>query len=120
MAQLRRDYSKFQEADAALVVVGPEGPEAFEAYWTKNDLPFIGLPDPDSLGAQALWPADQAVQDGPDACAGAGGQERDRPLRHYGHDMTDIPSNDDLLGLLASMVTARTAAAAYLNAGCRE
>ena len=46
MAQLRRDYSKFVEAGTLVVVVGPESPGAFASYWRKNDLRFIGLPDP--------------------------------------------------------------------------
>jgi len=28
------------------VVVGPEKATAFEAYWQKHRLPFIGVPDP--------------------------------------------------------------------------
>lgn len=46
MAQLRREYQRFVDAGATIVVVGPEGPEAFKDYWEKNDLPFVGLPDP--------------------------------------------------------------------------
>ena len=46
MAQLRRDYQKFQALDAEVVVVGPEDSKAFRSYWAANQLPFIGLPDP--------------------------------------------------------------------------
>ena len=47
MAQLRRDYEKFVEKGAEIVVVGPEGAERFAAYWKKENLPFVGLPDPE-------------------------------------------------------------------------
>ena len=46
MAQLRQDYSEFIKLETRVVVVGPEDAGAFQAYWEKNDLPFIGLPDP--------------------------------------------------------------------------
>jgi peroxiredoxin Q/BCP len=29
-----------------VIVVGPEDTKAFADYWTNNQLPFIGLPDP--------------------------------------------------------------------------
>ena len=69
----------------------------------RNDLPFIGLPDPThsvlklygqqiKLFKMGRMPAQVLV-------------DKNGIARHvhYGHDMTDIPSNDDLLGLLASM-----------------
>ena len=103
MAQLRRDHDRFTQADATIVVVGPEGPGAFRDYWEKNDLPFIGLPDPShavlKLYGQQIklfklgrMPA-QVIVD-------KGGTAR---YVHYGHDMSDIPSNDEVLGLLAAI-----------------
>ena len=47
MAQLRQDYQKFVARNAEILVVGPEDQSAFTRYWQKEDLPFIGLPDPD-------------------------------------------------------------------------
>ncbi len=103
MARLRHDHRKFEEAEAVVVVVGPEGPDAFAKYWQKNDLPFIGLPDPKhsvlKLYGQQIklfkWgrmPAQVLVD--------KNGVAR---YVHYGHDMTDIPDNEDLLRLLAIM-----------------
>ena len=46
MAQLRQDYDKFIARNTEVVVVGPEGADAFRAYWQKEELPFVGLPDP--------------------------------------------------------------------------
>ena len=105
MAQLRHDYDRFVDAGATIVVVGPEGPEAFKDYWEKNDLPFVGLPDPShavlKLYGQQIklfklgrMPA-QVIVD-------KAGVAR---YVHYGHDMSDIPSNDELLGLLRAVDT---------------
>jgi peroxiredoxin Q/BCP len=47
MAQLRQDFEAFQQAETAILVVGPEDAEAFRKYFNEHDLPFVGLPDPE-------------------------------------------------------------------------
>jgi peroxiredoxin len=100
MAQLRQDYDRFVERHAEVIVVGPEGHEAFADYWRKEALPFVGLPDPThsvlklygqevKLFKLGRMPA-QVVVD-------KTGQAR---YVHYGHSMSDIPSNEEILGLL--------------------
>lgn len=103
MAQLRQDYPSFEAAETTIVVVGPEGAEAFASYWDKNDLPFIGLPDPKhsvlkqygqeiKLFKLGRMPAQVLVD--------KSGVAR---FVHYGHDMTDIPPNEEVLGLIGSL-----------------
>jgi len=105
MAQLRQDYDKFVAQDTEVIVVGPAGTEAFADYWQKNDLPFIGLPDPNhsvlklygqevSLFKLGRQPA-QVTMD-------KNGQVR---FVHYGHDPSDIPANQEILDLLQAMNT---------------
>jgi len=103
MAQLRQDHAEFEAAETAVVVVGPEGPDAFASYWEKNDLPFIGLPDPKhsvlkqygqeiKLFKLGRMPAQVLVD--------KSGVAR---FVHYGHDMADLPSDEEVLGLIASL-----------------
>ena len=103
MAQLRRDHREFVRLGAEVVVVGPEGPAGFRAYWKRERLPFIGLPDPyhtvlKLYGQQVKlfklgrMPA-QVIID-------AAGVAR---WAHYGHSMSDIPDNAELLALLAEL-----------------
>ena len=100
MAQLRQDYQQFRDRDTEIVVVGPEGAAAFQAYWHKNDLQFVGLPDPQhrvlklygqevNLFRLGRMPAQMLI-------------DRTGSLRyvHYGHSMKDIPSNAEILGLI--------------------
>ena len=100
MAQLRHDYQEFVKRQTQVIVVGPEDANAFEAYWTKNDLPFIGLPDPKAsvlkLYGQEInlfklgrMPA-QVIMD-------KTGKVR---FVHYGHSMSDIPENAEVFDLL--------------------
>jgi peroxiredoxin len=100
MAQLRQAYDEFRERDAEIIVVGPEDRESFARYWQNEDLPFVGIPDPThtvlkrygqevNMFKLGRMPA-QVIVD-------KSGQAR---YVHYGHSMSDIPSNAELLGLL--------------------
>jgi len=103
MAQLRQDYKRFVKLSTEIMVVGPEDSESFQKFWMKEDLPFIGLPDPEhrilklygqeaSLFKLGRLPAQMLV---------------DKPgmLRyvHYGHSMTDIPSNKEIMNLIKAI-----------------
>jgi peroxiredoxin Q/BCP len=99
MAQLRHDYSEFVARDVAVVVVGPEDAVAFARYFEKESLPFVGLPDPKhsvlklygqqvNLFKLGRMPAQVLID--------KAGIAR---YVHYGHDMTDIPENAELLAL---------------------
>jgi len=103
MVQLRQDFQKFTERQTQVVVVGPEGASAFKKYWDENDLPFIGLPDPSAsvlklygqevnLFKLGRMPA-QVIID-------KAGVAR---YVHYGHTMSDIPENAELLQLLDAL-----------------
>jgi peroxiredoxin len=100
MAQLRRDHSEFEKRLTRILVLGPENALAFKNYWQANDLPFTGLPDPKAsvlklygqevnLFRLGRMPAQVIV-------------DRAGSVRfvHYGHSMSDIPDNAELLELL--------------------
>jgi peroxiredoxin len=100
MAQLRQDYAEFTRRDAEVVVLGPENAKTFAAFWSQEKLPFIGLPDPKhsvlklygqevSLFKLGRMPA-QVIID----------KQGWARYAHYGHAMSDIPENEELLALL--------------------
>ncbi len=103
MARLRQDYSEFVNRDTEIMVAGPEDAAAFEAYWAKESLPFIGLPDPQhkilklygqevNLFKLGRLPA-QVITD-------KSGMAR---FAHYGHSMMDIPSTSDMIRILDTL-----------------
>ena len=105
MAQLRRDYEKFVKLDTEILVAGPENAEAFKQYWEKENLPFIGLPDPEhrilklfgqevKLFKLGRLPAQMIID--------KSGRVR---FVHYGHSMMDIPENEELLDLIRNQLT---------------
>jgi len=109
MAQLRQDHQEFVKRQAQVIVVGPEDAKAFAAYWQQHDLPFVGLPDPKAsvlklygqevnLFKLGRMPA-QVIVD-------IAGVAR---FVHYGHSMSDIPPNEEVLALLDQLsVTVET------------
>ena len=103
MAQLRQDYAEFTSRNTEIIAIGPEGAECFQSYWKSEELPFIGLPNPSNsvlklygqevnLFKLGRMPA-QAIID------------RQGVVRyiHYGHNMTDIPDNHELLQLIEQL-----------------
>lgn len=100
MAQLRRDYQQFVKLDTEIIVAGPEKAQSFREYWAKEDLPFIGLPDPEhhvlklygqevKLFKLGRLPAQMLID--------KSGKVR---FVHYGHSMSDIPSKQEIISLL--------------------
>jgi peroxiredoxin Q/BCP len=100
MAQLRQDYELFLNKDAQIVTVGPEKAKAFRKFFKDKDLPFIGLPDPKhsvlkrygqevNLFKLGRMPA-QVIID----------KEGIARYAHYGHSMSDIPKNEEILEIL--------------------
>jgi len=100
MAQLRQDYEQFAERDTEVLVMGPEDAKKFQSYFTDNNLPFTGLPDPKhrvlKLYGQEVkifklgrMPAQVLVD--------KAGMAR---FMHYGHNMSDIPSTAEMTALV--------------------
>jgi peroxiredoxin len=100
MAQLRRDFQEFKKRQTTVIVLGPEDARAFAGYWDMHDLPFTGLPDPKAqvlrlygqevnLFKLGRMPAQVII-------------DKDGFVRfvHYGHSMSDIPENTEILALL--------------------
>ena len=103
MAQLRQNYDLLVAQKAIVLVIGPEKPDVFDAYWRNHRLPFVGFPDPRhsvlklygqqvKLFKLGRMPA-QVIVD-------VNGQVR---FVHYGHSMSDIPPVSDILAILAEL-----------------
>jgi peroxiredoxin Q/BCP len=103
MAQLRQDYSKFTQLDSELVVVGPEGKKSFKRYWTENELPFIGLPDPRHLILKLFGQEIKILKFGRMPAQVIIDKQGIIRYLHYGHSMSDIPENKELLSIISEV-----------------
>jgi peroxiredoxin Q/BCP len=100
MAQLRRDYDKFVERKAEIIVVGPEKAEKFASYWAKEQLPFVGLPDPKHRVLKVFGQQVKIFKLGRMPAQVLVDKQGTARYVHYGHSMSDIPENQELMTLL--------------------
>jgi peroxiredoxin len=100
MAQLRHDFIEYEKRGTTILVIGPENEAAFSRFFKEHDLPFTGLPDPAhtvlKLYGQKInlfkfgrLPAQMLLD--------KAGMTR---FICYGHDMSDIPTNAEMLALI--------------------
>ena len=100
MAQLRRDYEKFTHKKIVILVIGPESASSFADYFEKNDLPFIGLPDPEHSVLKLYGQKVNIFKLGRMPAQLIIDPEGMVRFIHYGHSMADIPSNEEILELI--------------------
>jgi peroxiredoxin Q/BCP len=100
MAQLRQDYAEFEKRNTKIVVVGPENAASFSAYFTNNDLPFFGIPDPKASVLKLYGQEVNLFKLGRMPAQVIVDKKGTARFVHYGHSMSDIPENDELFGLL--------------------
>ena len=103
MAQLRQGYDKFIARDAEIVVVGPEDRSAFETYWEKERLPFVGLADPEHSVAGRYGQEVKLLGMGRMPALVVVGKDGAIHYQHYGGSMRDIPPNREILALLENL-----------------
>jgi peroxiredoxin Q/BCP len=100
MAQLRQGYEEFRKRGTQIVVVGPEKKKAFAEFWAEHRLPFIGLPDPGHTVLKRFGQEVNLFKLGRMPAQLLISEEGTVRFVHYGHSMTDIPPNTEILGLL--------------------
>ena len=100
MAQLRQDYEKFIERQTLIIVVGPEDANAFQTYWQEHNLPFIGLPDPKASVLKLYGQEVNLFKLGRMPAQVLIDRSGTARFVHYGHSMSDIPKNEEILALV--------------------
>ena len=97
---MRQDYQHFVKLDTEIVVIGPEGTESFLDYWKKEDLHFIGLPDPKHKVLKLYGQEFKLLKLGRMPALMLIDKSKILQYVHYGHSMKDIPSNKDIMNLI--------------------
>ena len=100
MAQLRQQYQEFVAREAEVVVVGPDSASAFQEFWRKEELPFVGLADPTHSVAKRYGQEVKLLKFGRMPAMmviDKAGQVR---YKHYGDAMSDIPPSPQILAIL--------------------
>jgi len=100
MAQLRQDYDRFVENETEIIVVGPDNSIAFRNYWSANELPYIGLPDPKHSILKLYGQEIKLFRFGRMPAQVVVDKMGVARFVHYGKSMSDIPSNNEILANL--------------------
>ena len=100
MAQLRQDYDQFVERDTAVLVIGPEDAKKFTAYFSVNDLPFPGCPDPKHSVLKKYGQEIKLFKFGRMPAQALIDKQGIVRYVHYGNSMSDIPQTEEILVLI--------------------
>ena len=103
MAQLRQDFAEFEKRATTILVIGPENAAGFTRYFKENELPFTGLPDPEHTVLKLYGQQINLFKFGRMPAQVLVDKQGTARFIHYGHDMTDIPANSEMLELIDSL-----------------
>ena len=100
---MRDNYQEFVKRGVEILVLGPDGPRAFERYWEEEKIPFTGCADIGSKVADTYqqevnilklgrMPAELII-------------DRTKIIRylHYGESMSDIPQIQQLFEVIDAL-----------------
>ena len=94
------DYEKFKSRGAEILAIGPNTEAAFQQYWQKENIPYVGLPDPDHRVAVKYRQEVNLFKLGRMPLMCVVDQEGRIRYVHYGASMADIPENETLLNVI--------------------
>ena len=97
---MKKDFQAFRSRKTTLVVVAPHGPEKVAAYWQKEELPMIGIPDRDGKLAALYGQAWKLLKLGRMPALFVIDQNGTLVMARYSKSMSDIPQNSDVLKAL--------------------
>jgi len=97
---MRDSYVEFTARGVEIVAVGPNDMQSFQRYWTNENIPFIGLPDPDHRVARLYRQEVNLFKLGRmplNTIVDSDGRIR---YVHFGASMSDIPDNETFLNVI--------------------
>jgi len=100
LARLRDHYADFTSRNVEIIAIGPDQIKPFQNYWSANNIPFIGIPDPKHKIALIYKQEVNLFKLGrmPLNCVvDTNGMIR---FAHYGSSMADIPDNETFLNVI--------------------
>lgn len=103
MTQLRRDIARLTDYQTIVLVIAPEQPDAVRSFWRKEQLPFIGLADPEHNVAALYRQEANMFQSGrlpATILVDRAGRIR---KTYYGSSAADIPTMDTIWTALNSI-----------------
>jgi len=100
---MRDDFERFRERKAAVAVIVPHDARRVKEFWEEENLPFTAIPDPDGNLGRLYGQQWKALKLGRMPAVFIVDTEGKIAFAHYGENMADIPSDEDLLAVLEGM-----------------
>jgi len=97
---MRDSYADFTGRGAEIIAVGPENMQSFQRYWINENIPYIGLPDPNHRVARLYRQEVNLFKLGRmplNIIVDIDGRIR---YVHFGSSMSDIPDNETFLNVI--------------------
>jgi peroxiredoxin len=106
LTELRREIERFTERQTLVVAIAPEQPDVVRAYWRREELPFVGLADPEHRVAALYRQEVNLFHSG--RLPAIIFIDRSGKIRktHYGSSNADIPTVENTLAVLTEINTA--------------
>lgn len=97
---MRDHYPEFVSRGAEILAVGTDSVNAFQEYWKRENIPYIGLPDPEKKVPRLYRQEVNIFKLGrmPLNCV----LDKNGRMRyvHFAANMTDIPDNETFLNVI--------------------
>ncbi len=100
---MRDDFSTFQEHHANIAVVARHSVEKVKSYWQKENLPYIGIPDPEATLGDLYHQQWKASKLGLMPALFIVDQGGKLVYAYYSNGMSDIPTNQKLFDVLKAL-----------------
>lgn len=104
MAQLRQDYQQFRDRGVKVIILGPDGPKAFQRFWQEEEMPFTGLADIKSVVADKFYQEVNLLKFGRMPAVFVIDKKGNIRYKHYGASMADIPETAVVLEALDQLI----------------
>jgi peroxiredoxin len=97
---MRDHYADFLSRGAEILAVGPNDMDSFKKYWAKENISYVGLPDPDHSVAKQYRQEVNIFKLGRMPLNGIVDTSGRIRYVHYGASMSDIPDNETFLSVI--------------------
>jgi peroxiredoxin len=100
MAQLRQDYQKSVVRNTQIIATGPEDAKTFSDWWHNNQMPFVGIADPEHVIAKTYGQQVKLLKLGRMPASLLIDKNGYKRYDHFGNSMSDIPEDREIFSLI--------------------
>ena len=101
--QLHQDMAEFEKRETKIIIVGPDDKKAFSKYFRSHGYQFIGIPDAKNSILKTYGQEINIFKLGRMPAQVLIDKSGFARFVYYGHSMSDIPKNRDVLDIIEKL-----------------